>query len=121
MVRFAGEVPRTMGELLTLPGVARKTANVVLGTAFGITDGIVVDTHVARLTQRLGLTREDDPVKIELDLQKLIPRASWIWFAHALIWHGRKVCNARKPACERCTLASLCPSAEVSESRLPAT
>jgi endonuclease-3 len=111
VARHEGEVPKTMAELLELPGVARKTANVVLGTAFGIADGIVVDTHVRRLSQRLGLTRENDPVKIERDLMATVPRADWVWFSHALIWHGRKVCSARKPACERCRLAPSCPSA----------
>lgn len=108
---FAGQVPRTMEDLLVLPGVARKTANVVLGTAFGIAAGIVVDTHVSRLSQRLCLTQETTPEKIERDLCALVPRQDWIWFAHALIWHGRKVCAARSPACARCTLASECPSA----------
>lgn len=109
--RHGGEVPRTMDELLELPGVARKTANVVLGTAFGIAVGVVVDTHVARLSQRLGLCRETSPEKIERDLCALVPQQDWIWFSHALIWHGRRVCAARKPACERCTLAAICPSA----------
>ncbi|MCI0342025.1 MAG: endonuclease III [Planctomycetales bacterium] len=108
---YAGDVPRTMDELLTLPGVARKTANVVLGTAFGIADGVVVDTHVSRLSQRLGLSREHDPEKIERDLQRLLPRGEWIYVAHALIWHGRMVCAAQRPACERCPLADVCPSA----------
>ena len=111
MERLGGEVPRTMDELLMLPGVARKTANVVLGTAFGIAVGVVVDTHVARLSKRLGLTHETSPEKIERDLCSLVPQDDWIWFSHALIWHGRKVCAARKPACERCTLAAFCPSA----------
>ncbi len=108
---YGGEVPRTMDDLLTLPGVARKTANVVLGTAFGIADGIVVDTHVSRLSQRLGLSREYDPEKIERDLQARFPREEWIYAAHALIWHGRMVCAAQRPACDRCPLASVCPSA----------
>ena len=112
---FGGSVPRTMAELLTLPGVARKTANVVLGTAVGRSEGIVVDTHVARLAQRLGLSEETDPVKIERDLVARIPQADWIWFAHALIWHGRKVCDARKPACGRCALRALCPAASKSK------
>lgn len=109
---FGGEVPRTMEELLSLPGVARKTANVVLGTAFGIAVGVVVDTHVGRLGRRLGLTGEKDPVKVERDLMEVVPRKDWVWFSHALIWHGRRVCNARKPRCHECRLARDCPSAE---------
>jgi endonuclease III len=109
--RFHGEVPQTLDELVTLPGVARKTANVVLGTAFGIASGIVVDTHVTRLSQLLGLTREADPVKIERDLMTKIPKREWIFLGHSLILHGRAVCVARRPACDRCTLAELCPSA----------
>ncbi|RMH38796.1 MAG: endonuclease III [Deltaproteobacteria bacterium] len=111
--RHGGEVPRSMEALTALPGVARKTANVVLGTAFGIPSGIVVDTHVKRLANRLGLTRETDPVKIERDLMALIPRDRWIDFSHQLIWHGRRICHARKPACDQCPLAPHCPSAEV--------
>jgi endonuclease III len=107
---FGGEVPRTMEELLTLPGVARKTANVVLGTAFGIASGIVVDTHVARLSERLDLSRNTDPKKIEQDLMKIIPQEKWILFSHQLIWHGRKVCQARKPRCAECNLERLCYS-----------
>lgn len=107
---FAGEVPRTMEQLLTLPGVARKTANVVLGTAFGIPSGIVVDTHVQRLAQRLDLTRNTDPKKIEQDLMQIIPRDKWIIFAHQLIWHGRRVCQARKPRCMECNLERICYS-----------
>ena len=110
---FDGEVPRTIPELLLLPGVARKTANVV-AAELGDAQGIVVDTHVRRIAQRLGLTREDDPVKIERDLVKLVPRAGWARFPHLVIWHGRRVCDARKPRCEDCVLAALCPS-----SRLP--
>jgi endonuclease-3 len=106
--RFGGEVPRTMEEILTLPGVARKTGNVVLGTAFGITSGIVVDTHVLRLSKRLDLTRNDDPKKVEQDLIQVIPRERWIQFSHQLIWHGRRVCHARKPKCIECNLESLC-------------
>jgi endonuclease III len=105
---FSGKVPQTMEELLTLPGVARKTANVVLGTAFGIASGIVVDTHVQRLSNRLDLTRNADPKKIEQDLIAIIPRAKWILFAHQLIWHGRRVCVARKPHCMECNLERLC-------------
>ncbi len=108
--RFGGQVPRTMGEILTLPGVARKTGNVVLGTAYGITSGVVVDTHVIRLSQRLDLTHNDDPKKIEQDLMKIIPENRWIQFSHQLIWHGRRVCAARKPKCAECNLESLCYS-----------
>jgi endonuclease-3 len=105
---FRGEVPRTMEELLSLPGVARKTANVVLGTAFGIAVGVVVDTHVIRLSNRLDLSRNTDPKKIELDLMQVIPRDKWILFSHQLIWHGRKICQARKPKCAECNLEALC-------------
>jgi len=108
--KFGGEVPRTMEEILTLPGVARKTGNVVLGTAYGITSGIVVDTHVLRLSKRLDLTRNDDPKKVEQDLMEIIPRENWIQFSHQLIWHGRRVCHARKPKCVECNLESLCYS-----------
>jgi endonuclease III len=107
---FHGEVPRTMEELLTLPGVARKTGNVVLGTAFGIAAGIVVDTHVQRLSGRLDLTQNTDPKKIEQDLMQVIPREKWILFSHQLIWHGRRVCQARKPKCLECNLKTLCYS-----------
>jgi endonuclease III len=107
---FANEVPRTMEELLTLPGVARKTANVVLGTAFGIAVGVVVDTHVTRLSNRLDLSRNTDPKKIEQDLMQVIPREKWILFSHQLIWHGRKICQARKPKCAECNLEPLCYS-----------
>jgi len=106
--KFGGQVPRTMEELLTLPGVARKTANVVLGTAYGIASGIVVDTHVIRLSQRLELTRDEDPKKIEQDLMTVIPQNKWIRFSHQLIWHGRRVCAARKPKCAECSLETLC-------------
>ncbi len=109
--KHGGQVPETMEELLELPGVARKTANVVLGTWFRKTTGVVVDTHVRRLSRRLGLTRHDDPKKIELDLMKLLPRQEWIDFSHRLIWHGRKVCSARAPNCAECPLSSCCPSA----------
>ena len=109
---FDGEVPRTIPELLRLPGVARKTANVV-AAELGEAQGIVVDTHVRRISQRLGLTREDDPVKIERDLVKIVPKADWHRFPHLLIWHGRRVCDARKPHCEECVLVELCPSARV--------
>jgi endonuclease-3 len=108
--RFGGQVPRTMAELVTLPGVARKTANVVLGTAFGIAAGVVVDTHVRRLAQRLGLSTADDPETIEQDLMRLVPPARWIEVGHTLILHGRRVCAARAPACDRCALRPLCPT-----------
>jgi len=110
--RHGGEVPRTMDELTALPGVARKTANVVLGTAFGLARGVVVDTHVGRLSRRLGLTVEKDPVKVERDLMELLPRTQWVGFSHRLILHGRAVCNARKPRCADCPLASHCASSE---------
>jgi endonuclease III len=109
--RWQGRVPSTMEELLQLPGVARKTANVVLGTAFGIADGVVVDTHVTRLAQRLGLTRNTSPEEIERDLMDTIPRDHWILFAHQIILHGRRVCFARKPDCEHCPLVPHCPGA----------
>lgn len=107
---FGGEVPSTMDELLSLPGVARKTANVVLGNAFGMASGVVVDTHVSRLSQRLGLTKEKTPEKIELDLQALVPKKHWVMFSHWLIFHGRQTCQARKPKCTECVLADQCPS-----------
>jgi endonuclease III len=107
---FHGEVPRTMEQLLTLPGVARKTANVVLGTAFGQAVGVVVDTHVERVSGRLDLTKHTEPKKIEQDLMAAIPREKWILFAHQLIWHGRRVCQARKPKCIECNLEKLCYS-----------
>jgi endonuclease-3 len=109
---FGGEVPTTLDELLQLPGVARKTANVVVAER-GEAQGIVVDTHVRRLSQRLGLTRREDPVKIERDLQKLVPRRYWNVFPHLLIWHGRRVCIARSPGCEACVVNDLCPSSRV--------
>jgi endonuclease-3 len=105
---YGGEVPRDMENLLTVPGAARKTANVVLGTAFGIAAGVVVDTHVQRIARRLDLTRETDPVKIEKDLMKAIPREKWILFSHQLIHHGRALCVARNPKCGECKLAPLC-------------
>ncbi|HKN26290.1 MAG TPA: endonuclease III [Candidatus Acidoferrum sp.] len=108
--KFGGQVPRTMDEILTLPGVARKTGNVVLGTAYGIACGVVVDTHVIRLSQRLDLTRNQDPKKIEQDLMAVIPQNKWIIFSHQLIWHGRRVCIARKPKCIECNLESVCYS-----------
>jgi endonuclease-3 len=109
---FGGKVPQTMEELLTLPGVARKTANVVLGSGFGIASGVVVDTHVQRLSERLDLTKNTDPKKIEQDLMQIIPQDRWILFSHQLIWHGRRVCNARKPKCVECNLERLCYSAD---------
>ncbi len=108
--RFGGQVPRTMEELLTVPGAARKTANVVLGTAFGIASGIVVDTHVIRISNRLDLTRNEDPKKIEQDLIQIIPKEKWIRFSHQIIWHGRRVCFARKPKCVECNLGKICYS-----------
>src|SRR4051794_29006954 len=111
LTRFGGEIPRTIAELTTLPGVARKTANVVLGTAYGIAEGVVVDTHIQRLAMRLALTRQTAPEKIEQELMKVIPQDRWIRFSHQLIWHGRRVCFARKPDCEHCLLAPHCPSA----------
>ena len=107
---FDGEVPRRLDDLMRLPGVARKTANVV-AAELGHAQGIVVDTHVRRLSQRLGLTRNDDPVKIERDLQRVVPRADWGRFPHLLIWHGRRVCDARRPRCDDCVLVDLCPEA----------
>ena len=105
---FAGKVPETMEEILTLPGVARKTANVVLGTWFGKATGVVVDTHVQRIARRLDLTKEKDPAKIERDLMETIPQRRWILFSHQIIHHGRRVCQARKPRCGECSLESLC-------------
>ena len=109
--RFGGEVPRTMEELTTLPGVGRKTANVVLGVGFGIAEGVVVDTHVKRLSLRLGLTKEEDPEKVEQDLIPLLPAERRVHFTHLMIDHGRAVCTARRPYCERCAVARLCPTA----------
>lgn len=111
MSDYGGEVPQRMEDLLTLAGVARKTANVVLAHGFGINMGVTVDTHVKRLTNRLGLTKNSDPIKIERDLMKLLPQADWENWSIRIIYHGRAVCNARKPECERCELADLCPSA----------
>ncbi len=107
---YAGQVPRTMDELLKLQGVARKTANVVLGTAFGVPAGVVVDTHVSRIAGRLKLTKENAPEKIEQDLMKVVPQARWISFAHQIIWFGRKICQARKPMCSECPIEPLCDS-----------
>ena len=113
LAEFDGQVPRTLAELTRLPGVARKTANVV-AAELGHPQGIVVDTHVRRLSQRLGLSRHEDPVRIERDLQQVVPRADWARFPHLLIWHGRRVCEARRPRCEVCVLVDLCPSARLS-------
>ena len=110
LAEYNGEVPPEMDALLSLPGVARKTANVVRGEVYGLADGITVDTHVKRLAARLGLTTETDPVKVERDLMALIPRASWIEIAHLLIWHGRRLCTARKPNCPACPLNDICPA-----------
>src|ERR1041385_674260 len=107
--KYGGEVPRTMEELIELGGVGRKTANVVLGNAFDINVGVVVDTHIARLSQRLGLTKHKDPEKIEQDLMQLVPRAQWTLFSHWLIWHGRRRCDSRKPDCAGCEIKKLCP------------
>jgi endonuclease-3 len=112
MERHGGRVPSTMDELTALPGVGRKTANVVLGTAFRINQGVVVDTHVTRVANRLKLTAQKDPVKIEQDLMKLVPRKEWADFSHLLIHHGRQICDARKPKCEICPVNALCPSAK---------
>jgi endonuclease-3 len=111
--KFGGKVPASMEKLRELPGVGRKTANVVLGNAFGINEGIVVDTHVIRLSQRLGLTKQKDPEKIEQDLMKLVPREYWAIWSHWLIWHGRRRCFARKPDCANCEVFRLCPSGKV--------
>lgn len=113
MERHGGEVPRTMDELTALPGVGRKTANVVLSNAFDIAVGVVVDTHMTRVSGRLGFTREADPEKIEVDLMKIVPREKWTRFGHVVIVHGRETCVARKPKCGECVLNALCPSAEV--------
>lgn len=115
MEEFGGEVPRTMQDLLRLPGVARKTANVVSAHAYGVNIGVTVDTHVKRLTYRLGFTKHTEPVKIEQDLMKLIPQPDWENWSIRLVYHGRAVCDARKPECDRCDLADLCPSAGLSQ------
>src|SRR5882724_9907569 len=116
---FGGHVPQTMEELLKLPGVARKTANVVLGVAYQIAAGIVVDTHVSRLSQRLRLTKQKDAGKIEADLMELVPRKDWIIFSHLLIFHGRRVCKARRPLCEECVVERLCPSSSLKTGKVP--
>ena len=113
VAEYEAQIPQSMEEMVTLPGGARKTANVVLGVVFGLATGVVVDTHVKRLSQRLGLTCETDATKIERDLMARLPQDRWIAFSHQLIWHGRRTCNARKPACEKCPLAPLCPSFEL--------
>lgn len=111
ITNYGGEVPHTMADLLTLPGVARKTANVVLGNAFGIVEGFVVDTHIGRLARRFGWTTNEDPAKVEQDLMRLVPQQDWLALSHLMIYHGRAICQARKPLCEQCSLAKLCPSA----------
>lgn len=111
ITNYGGEVPPTMADLLTLPGVARKTANVVLGNAFGIVEGIVVDTHVGRLARRFGWTANEDPAKVEQDLMQMVPQKDWLNLSHLMIYHGRAICLARRPLCEQCRLAQLCPSA----------
>ena len=111
--RYAGEVPATLASLVTLPGVGRKTANVILGNAFDVNEGVVVDTHVGRLAIRLGLTTETDPIKVEQELMRLFPSDRWTMLAHLLIFHGRRVCEAKKPRCSICTLADICPSAGI--------
>lgn len=115
--KFGGEVPREMDELRSLPGVGRKTANVVLGNAFNITSGIVVDTHVKRLAFRLGQTANVSPEKVESDLEKIVPRADWIHYSHLLIFHGRQICKARRPLCEKCVLEGICPKRGVKQKR----
>ena len=116
---FHGQVPKTMDELLKLPGVARKTANVVLGVGYGIAAGIVVDTHVTRVSRRLGLTKQKDAVKIEQDLLELVPKKDWIIFSHLLIFHGRRICKARRPLCEECSVEKLCPSSILKTGKIP--
>ena len=116
---FDGEVPRSMEELLKLPGVARKTANVVLGVAYGKAEGVVVDTHVSRLSHRLKLTKQKDAGKIEKDLMEIVPRKNWIEFAHLLIFHGRRICKARRPLCEQCVVEELCPSSILKTGKVP--
>jgi endonuclease III len=110
---YEGKVPRTLAEMVRIPGIARKTANVILGNAFGISEGFIVDTHVDRLAHRFGWTQQSDIVKIEQDLMRLVPSQDWLPLAHSMILHGRYVCTARKPACSRCSLVEVCPSAEI--------
>ena len=109
VARFGGKVPDTMGDLLTLRGVARKTANVVLGTAYGKSEGVVVDTHIKRVSYRLGLTDQTEPEKVERDLMAILPREQWTYFGHALIWHGRRICKAPAPLCDQCLMKPFCP------------
>ncbi len=116
---FDDEVPQSMAELLKLPGVARKTANVVLGVAYGKAEGVVVDTHVSRLSHRLKLTKQKDAGKIEKDLMEIVPRKNWIEFAHLLIFHGRRICKARRPLCEPCVVEGLCPSSILKTGKVP--
>lgn len=113
VAEYGGEVPKTMAELRPLPGVGRKTANVILGNAFGISEGVTVDTHVMRLTRLLKLTRETEPEKVERDLMELVPRKDWALVSHLLIWHGRRVCIANRPRCEQCVISDRCPSSRV--------
>jgi endonuclease-3 len=117
--RYQGEVPRTMAELLALPGVARKTANVVLGNAYGIVEGVVVDTHVGRLARRMGLSESEDPAKVEQDLMALFPQSDWLILSHTLIYHGRAVCQAPRPLCDQCTLVDLCPTGQALVGSMP--
>jgi endonuclease-3 len=117
--QYGGRVPQTMDELLELPGVARKTANVVLGNAFAIKSGVVVDTHVTRLSHRLGLSQQNQPEKIEQDLVQLVPRKDWVIFSHLLIAHGRKICKARNPLCDDCVVEKLCPSSYLKTGVMP--
>lgn len=117
--KFGGEVPHTMDELLELPGVARKTANVVLGNAYGIKAGVVVDTHVTRLSHRLGFSREKTAEKIELDLMEIVPRKDWVIFPHLMIYHGRQICKARAPLCDQCVIEKLCPSSYLKTGVMP--
>jgi endonuclease-3 len=112
VAEFAGQVPRTLAELITIPGAARKTANVVLGVCFGNAEGVVVDTHVFRIARRLGLAKEDKPEKVEQELMRVIPQNRWIGFSHQIIHHGRQVCEARKPKCDRCNLEQICHSGD---------
>jgi len=117
--QHSGQVPETIEELLELPGVARKTANVVLGNAFGVASGVVVDTHVTRLSRRLGLTQQKHAEKIENDLIELVPKRDWVIFSHLLIWHGRKICKARNPLCAECVIEKLCPSSFLKTGVIP--